>query len=450
VPGERVVVVGGNAAGLTAASRARRLDPRLRISVIEKSANVAYSTCGTPYFLAGDVASSELISMTPADFARDRDIEVHTSVEIDEILPSQRRVTGHRADSGEAVSYRFDRLLLATGVRHQPPDIPGTDLANVFSLVNLNDATTLQPALEASSRIGIVGGGYVGLELAEACHRLGKHVTLYERASHVLPTIDPDMSRIIEYELGRHGVGLRAGTEVTALAGENGTVSGIRTAGGIGVHPVDLALLDTGVAPNVELAASAGVRIGETGGIAVDTHMETNLPGVFAAGNCAETHCLIRNRPIRAHLGTVAAQQGRIAGENLAGRRSRYAGTVGTTVLKVFSLGVGKTGLSSSECGQEKIPVVSARIEALDRASYLRDAARVWIKLIARSENGQIVGMQAAGYGDVTRRIDVAATAITAGMSATDLARLDLAYTPPFGSLWDPIQIAAHAILRQL
>lgn len=450
MPGERIVVVGGNAAGLTAASRARRLDPRLDIVVLESGPDVAYSTCGTPYFLAGDVSPDDLIRMRPADFARERDIQVHTSTEVDRILPSQRRVIGHRTDSGEAVSFRFDRLLLATGVKPRLPDIPGTDLANVFAIVNLADALAVKPKLDACRRVGIVGGGYVGLELAETTRRLGKEVALYERQGHVLPAIDPDMSRIVEYELERHGVAVRAGSEVTALTGEAGHVCGIRTHHGLGVHPVDMALLDTGVAPNVDLARAAGVRIGEAGGIAVDPHMETNIPGVYAAGNCAEAFSILRGRPALVHLGTVAAQQGRIAGENLAGRRGRYRGTIGTTILRVFDLGIGMTGLSSREAEAERIPTVASRIEALDRAPYQAGAARIWIKLIASREDGRLVGMQAAGYGDVARRVDVAAVAVTARMSVDELARLDLAYTPPFGSLWDPIQIAAQAVLRRL
>ena len=449
-PGEQVVVVGGNAAGLTAASRARRLDPRLNITVLERTAAVSYSTCGVPYFLAGEVPPEDLIRMTPADFARERRIDTHTLVEVSEVLPSKRSVIGRRLDTGESVSFHFDRLLLATGARARLPDIPGTDLPGVFSLVNLEDALRMKPALDAARKVAIVGAGYVGLEMAECLRKLGKQVTVLEQRATVLPALDPDMSRIIEYELRRQGVAVRTGNPVTALLGEERGVSGVKTAGDLGVQPVDAVLLDTGVQPNVDLAAGAGVRTGALGGIAVDAHMETNLPGIFAAGNCAETLCILRRRPTFQHLGTVAARQGRVAGENLAGRRTRFPGAIGTTLLKAFDLGIGKTGLSLEEASGERIPVVSARIEALDRAAYYPGAAKIWIKLIASGENGRLLGMQAVGYGEVARRLDVAATAITASMGVADLALLDLAYTPPFGSLWDPLQVAAQAVLRKL
>jgi len=447
---ERVVVVGGNAAGLTAASRARRLDPRLDITVLERASTVSSSTCGIPYFLAGDVSAEALIRMTPADFQRERRIEVRTSIRVDEVLPSKRTVRGRRVDTGESLDFRFDRLLLATGVKPRLPDIPGTDLAGVFSILNLDDALRIKPTVDAIHKVGIVGAGYVGLEMAESLRRLGKHVTLYERRSSVLAALDADMGRIVEYELGRHGVSVHTGQDVVALVGGDRGVTGIKTAGSLGVEPVDAVLLDTGVRPNVDLAAAAGIHIGESGGIAVNACMETNVPGVFAAGNCAEAFSLLHGRPVLEYLGTVAAKQGRIAGENLAGRRSRYAGTVGTTILKAFDLAIGKTGLTLEEAQQEGTPVVSARIEAPDRAAYYPGSRKIWVKLHASRENGRLIGMQAVGYGDVARRVDVAATAITAGMSAGDLAGLDLAYTPPFGSLWDPIHVAAQAVLRKL
>jgi NADPH-dependent 2,4-dienoyl-CoA reductase/sulfur reductase-like enzyme len=449
-PGDTIVVVGGNAAGLTAASRARRLDPRLRITVLERTPSAAYSTCGIPYFLAGDVPHESLISMTPAAFLRERDIEVATSVEVDSLLPSRRVVVGHRTDTGESLTFRFDRLLLATGAKAAVPDIPGTDLPGVFSILNLEDALRSRPRLDAARRVGIVGAGYVGVEMAEALRRMGKEVTLYEQRRGVLSALDPDMSRIVEYELERHGVSVRTGARVTSLVGGNNGVEGVRTGGSLGVCPADAVLLDTGVEPNSSLALPAGIHLGASGGIAVDAYMETNLPGIFAAGNCVETVSLLRGRPAPEHLGTVAAKQGRVAGENLAGRRTRYQGSVGTTILRAFDLGIGKTGLNAEEAASEQIPHVSARIEALDRAGYFPGARKIWIKLLASRDTGRVLGVQAVGYGDVARRLDVAATAITAGLSTDQLAHLDLAYTPPFGSLWDPLHVAAQAVLRKL
>ncbi len=447
---DRIVIVGGNAAGMTAASRARRCDARLRITVLEKSPNVSYSTCGIPYFVAGDVEADDLIAFTPARLRSERGIEAWTGVAVDNVLPSRRRVEGVRLDTGERVRWGYDRLLLATGVRARIPAIPGTDLEHVFSVTTLEDAVRLRPVMEASGRVAIVGAGYVGLEMAESVRRMGKRVTVFESRDHVMPSMDADMARVVAYELERHGVGVRTSSPVEALVGADGRVTGVKAQGGPGPEPADAVLLDTGVVPDTALAQGAGVRIGATGAIAVNDYMETNVPGVYAAGNCAEAFCRQRRRPVIHYVGTVAAKQGRVAGENLAGGRSRFAGTVGTTVLKVFDMAVGRTGLSSNEAARERVRTVSARIEAQDRAAYYPTARRIWVKLIVDRDSRRVVGAQSVGYGDVAKRVDVAAAAITSGLTVDALSQLDLGYTPPYGSLWDPLLVAAQAVLRKL
>jgi len=447
---EKILVVGGNAAGLTAASRAKRIDPRLRITVVEKLPQISYSTCGLPYFIARQVRANDLISYTPEDFQKERGIEVLTNVQIDAVIPGRKRAEGTRLDTGEKVEFSFDRLLIATGVKPKLPDIPGTDLANVFTMLNLPDALHLAETLPYAQQVAIVGGGYVGLEMAECLHAAGKQVHLFESSPQVMPSIDRDMAQIVEYELRRFGVNLSVGARVLALVGEKGRVNGVKAAAGLGVTPADVVLVDTGVAPNVDLARDAGIQISVSGAITVDSHMETSMPNVYAAGNCAETYCAIRKRPVLSFLGTAAAKQGRVAGENLAARRTKFFGTVGTTVLKVFDLAVARTGLSLNEAAEEGISVAAGRIEAPDRASYYPNAKKLWVKLIVERESRKLIGAQVVGYGDASKRIDVAAAAITAGMRIDDVAQLDLAYTPPFGSLWDPLIIAAQAVMKEL
>jgi NADPH-dependent 2,4-dienoyl-CoA reductase/sulfur reductase-like enzyme len=296
----------------------------------------------------------------------------------------------------------------------------------------------------------IVGAGYAGLEYAESLRALGKAVVLLEREPHVLSSVDPDMAQIIEFELRRFGVQVFTSANVLALVGQDGLVNGVKAATSLGVIPADLVLLDTGIEPNVDLTRDTNIRIGATGAVAVDEHLETNVPGVYAAGNCAETFCLIRRRPVLSAIGTVAAKQGRVAGENLAARRSKFAGSIGTTVLKVFELAVARTGLTSREASAERINFVSARIEADDRASYYPGSRKVWVKLIVDRESRKLIGAQAAGYGEVSKRIDVAAAAISGGMTIDDVAQLDLAYSPPYGSLWDPLLVAAQAVIRRI
>lgn len=447
---EKILIIGGNAAGLTAASRARRVDPRLNITVLEKSPYISYSTCGIPYYFAGMTTADELVSYTPESFERERGIKVHNHTCVNEIVPSRKRVFATRTDTGEHAEFSYERLLIATGVKPKLPDIPGTDLRNVFTIIDLQDAIRIKEALSRTQRVAIVGAGYVGLEVAECLQTLGKTVHLLERQPQVLPGIDRDMAQIIEYEVQRFGVRLSVGSRVLALVGSDGHVTGVKAASGLGIEPADMVLLDTGVVPNVDLAREAGIQTGVTGAISVNSHMETNVPGIFAAGNCAETYCSIRQRPILHYIGTVAAKQGRIAGENIAARRTKFLGAIGTTVLKVFDLAVARTGLSSEQAAADSIPVVSARIEALDRAAYYPTARKIWVKLIANRESRRLVGAQVVGYGEASKRIDVAATAITAGMRVDDLAQVDLAYSPPYGNLWDPLLVAAQAVLRKM
>jgi CoA-dependent NAD(P)H sulfur oxidoreductase len=447
---ENILVIGGNAAGLSAASRAKRVDPRLKITVLEKGPYISYSQCGIPYYFAKMVTADELVSYTPESFEKERGIKVYNHTRVDEVIPSRKRVMGTRTDTGEHVEFSYERLLISTGVKAKLPEIPGTDLGNVFTILDLSDAIRINEALAKAERVSIVGAGYVGLEVAECLYSLGKKVRLYERESQVLPSIDRDMAQIIEYELQRFGVEISLGARVLALVGSQGRVNGIKASAGLGIAPADMVLLDTGVEPNVDLASAAGIQIGLTGAIAVNSHMETNVPGVYAAGNCAETWCPLRRRPVLDFIGTVAAKQGRVAGENLAARRTTFKGAIGTTVLKVFDLAVARTGLSTQEAASESIPVVSARIEALDRAAYNPATRKIWVKLIAERESRKLIGAQVVGYGDASKRIDVAATAITAGMRVDDLAQLDLAYSPPYGNLWDPLLIAAQAVLRKV
>lgn len=447
---EKIVIIGGNAAGLTAASRAKRIEPRLDITVLERLPQIAYSTCGLPYMLAKLVAADQLISYTPERFESERGIKVHSQMHVKAIVPGRKRVEAVHMDTGETMEFGFDRLLIATGVKPRIPDIPGTGLRNVFTVISLEDALRIQEPLNSATHLAIVGAGYAGLEFAESLRALGKSVTIFEREPHVLSSVDPDMAQIIEFELRRFGVQVSTSANVLALVGHDGQVNGVKSATSLGIVPADLVLLDAGVQPNVDLAQDTGITIGATGGIAVDDHMETTVPGVFAAGNCAETFCAIRRKPVLNAVGTVAAKQGRIAGENLAGRRSKFLGAIGTTVLKVFELGVARTGLTSSEAAAARIPLVAARIETDDHASYYPGARKVWIKLIIDRESRRLIGAQAAGYGDVSKRIDVAATAISSGMTIDDVAQLDLAYSPPYSSLWDPLLVAAHAVIRRI
>lgn len=447
---EKILIIGGNAAGMTAASRARRLNPNIEITVLEKGPVISYSTCGIPYFLGGTVSSNNLVRFTPETLKKDRNIDAHINVKVEAIKPARKHVIGKRVDTGETVTFGFDRLLIATGVKPRLPNIPGTDLQNVFPVTTFETAMKVNETLDVAKNICIVGGGYVGLELGESLQKKGKEITIFEQKPHVLDTVDPDIAAIIEYELVRHGISLQTGSRVQALLNRDGCVSAVKALGNIEILPADIVLLDTGVLPNSDLSEAAGIRIGPTGAIAVNKYMETTVPSIFAAGNCAETYCKIRNKPVLYYLGTVAAKQGRVAGENLAGGRSKFTGSIGTTILKVFDLAVGSTGLSSHDTSEENIDAASIRIESYDHVSYYPGAQKIWLKLIVDRATRKLVGAQGVGYGEIAKSIDVAATAITAGMKIDEVAQIDLGYSPPYASLWDPIHLAAQAIIREL
>ena len=446
----KIVIIGGNAAGLSAASRAKRVDSTLDITVLERLPQISYSTCGLPYMLGKHVTAESLISYSPEKFEQERGIKVLNNVHVNAIVPGRKRIEAVRTDTQERLELGFDRLLIATGVKPRLPDIPGTTLENVFTVLSLQDALRIQEPVARASDVAIIGAGYAALEFAENLRGIGKAVTIFEREPQVLSSLDPDMAQIVEFELRRFGVQVSTSARVLALVGHNGRVNGVKSATALGVTPAGLVLLDTGVQPNVDLAGDAGIQIGTIGGIAVDDYMETNVPGIFAAGNCAETYCAIRRKPVFNAIGTVAAKQGRTAGENLAGGRSKFLGALGTTILKVFDLGVARTGLCSREASSERMSIVSARIETQDRASYYPGARKVWIKLVVERESRRLIGAQAVGYGEISKRIDVAATAISSGMRIDDVAQLDLAYAPPYSSLWDPLLVAAQAVLRRM
>jgi NADPH-dependent 2,4-dienoyl-CoA reductase/sulfur reductase-like enzyme len=447
------VVVGGVAAGLSAASQARRADPRLEIVVFEKGPDISYSACGLPYFIAGQVEdASSLRVHSPEFFRKERNIEVHTGREVVEIVPGRRRVvvmtpdgTGH-----EEVPYRH--LVLATGAEPARPDVPGLDLDGVFHVNDLQATLRLERFLETERprSVVVVGGGYIGLEMADALVQRGLKVTVLDRSERLFEAVDEELSLVIDRELASYGVEVRRGARVTALVGDaaGGRVRRVitDTAGALETGCVVLA---TGVRPRTNLAEAAGITLGTTGAIAVDERMETDVSAVFAAGDCAETRNLVSSRPAYLPLGTTANKQGRVAGENAAGGRARFPGIVGTAAVKVFDQEVARTGLCDSEAREAGFRTATAVINATSRSRYLGGQPML-IKMVADRASGRLLGAQMAGREGVAKRIDVVATALHARFTVDQVARLDLSYAPPFSTVWDPVLITAQELLKLL
>ncbi|HLZ21272.1 MAG TPA: FAD-dependent oxidoreductase [Ktedonobacterales bacterium] len=447
---KRLMIIGADAAGMSAAAEARRFDKDLPIVAFDRGGAASYSQCGLPYLVGGVVTdTSRLIARTVEQFAA-QDITVHLGHEVTAIDPARGLVRVRELPTGMGHDEPYDRLVIATGASPVPPAVPGLDLEGVFVLDVLEDAIALQTYIRRHRprHAVIVGGGYIGLEMAENLVRLGLSVRLIQRGEHLFPSVDFDMAMPLAQELERHGVDLSLCDSVLeACEGAHGRVAHVHT--NTGELPADLVLLAIGVSPNVVLAQTAGIACGPTGAIAVDDHQRTNMPGIFAAGDCAEHWHRLLRRPAWVPLGTTANKQGRIAGRNAAGGDAAFGGIVGTAITRLFDLEIGRTGLSEREAQAAGIVCVSTTLDSTDHAGYLPDAHPLTVKLVVEMGSGRLIGAQAVGRAGVAKRIDVFATALYAGLTLADLPQLDLAYAPPFNSVWDPLQVAATSLLRQ-
>ena len=438
--GERLLVIGGDAGGMAAASQARRLRPDLEIIALEKGSWTSYSACGIPYLIGGHIGALEqLVARTPQEF-RDRfRIDVRLRHQAAAIDLDRREVEVRDLDRERTFRLGFDQLMIGTGARPRTPDIPGIDHASVHGVQTLGDAAHLLAHPEASraARVVVVGAGYIGLELAEAFTQRGASVTVVERGDEVMRTLDPDMGELIREAMCGHGVDVRCG--VATLGFEDGVV---RTSDGD--LPADLVVLGLGVMPNAELAGDAGVELGAGGSIAVDRRQHTNVEGVWAAGDCSESTHLVSNRKLHIALGTVANKQSRVAGMNIGGGYATFPGVVGTAITKICTTEVSRTGLTEKEAARDGFSHHAVTIASTTTAGYLPEAEELRIKVVAERTSGRLLGAQIVGGAGSAKRIDVFATALHAGMTVEEMTHLDLAYAPPFSSVWDPILIAAR------
>jgi CoA-dependent NAD(P)H sulfur oxidoreductase len=445
----RLVVVGGVAAGTKAASRARRVDPAMEIVVYQEEPEPSISECGLPYFLSDVVADrAQLVARTPEEFAGSG-IEVRVRHRVEELDALSRKLTVCDLRGGDVFEDSYDRLIIATGARAVRPPIPGAKLTGIFPLRFLTDADAVRGYIEERSpqRAAVVGGGYIGLEVAENLRRLGMEVALLEAKDRVALAYGDEVAQRVEEHLTHKGVRVHTGARVEEFVGER-CVRGVRLGSGQEIE-ADLVILGVGVEPRVELAARAGAELGASGAIAVDKHMKTNLPEVWAAGDCVETRNLVSGGPAWAPLGDTANQMGRVAGTNAAGSAGgtalEFPGVLGTGIFKVFDLGVGKTGLSEREAGEAGFETVSAAVESRDRASYYPGAEEVFLKLVADKESGRLLGAESVGSG-ADKLTDICATAIWGRLSYPDLVNLDLAYAPPYGPSLSPVIQAATVL----
>ncbi len=442
---ERLLVIGGDAAGMSAATQARRRAPNLEIVALERGRWTSYSACGIPYLVGGAVhALDDLIARSPGDF-RSMRIDVRTGHEVIGLDLGQRKAEVRNHAHGRTYSLGFDQVHVATGAIPVRPPLPGIDLPHVHGVQTLDDASALMAdaAARKPGRVMVVGSGYIGLELAEAFAIRGASVTVVERADEVMTSLDPGLGALVATAMRSMGITVRTGETVEAI-----TEATVHTAAG--EIPADLVVLGIGVAPNSALAAAAGLAIGFRDAIVVDRQQRASVEGVWAAGDCCQSMHVVSGRPAYQPLGTVANKQGRVAGINISGGYATFPGVAGTAVTRICHLEIARTGLSEREAGAAGFAVVARTVQTTTMASYMPDAAPLTVKLLAERGSGRLLGAQILGGVGAAKRVDVVAAALTAGCTAEDLIGMDLGYAPPYSSVWDPLQVAARDVLANL
>jgi NADPH-dependent 2,4-dienoyl-CoA reductase/sulfur reductase-like enzyme len=443
---ERLVVIGGDAGGMTAASQARkrRSVDELEIVAFERGHYTSYSACGIPYVLGGVVDElDKLVVRSPEEFRERFQIDVRTGHEVTEIDLDKRAVRVETEGVGGNWE-SFDHLVIGTGGMPRRFDWPGADARGIFGVQTLDDAVAIEKYLveEGPERAVVVGGGYIGLEMAEALVNRGLQVTLVEAAPQPMNTLDPDMGEVVSEALVGMGVEVQSGKPVEAFGSSGGRVSAV-VADGAEI-PADIVMLGLGTRPNSKLAEDSGVPVGPSGGIRVDRRMETEIEGVWAAGDCAEKFHLVSRTHVAIALGTHANKEGRVAGINIAGGYATFPGVLGTAVSKVCGYEVARTGLRESDARAAGFHTLSVTVDSTTRAGYYPDAAPIKTKMIVEQRSGRVLGAQIIGKEGAAKRIDTVATALWNEMTVDEMIHLDLGYAPPFSPLWDPVLVAAR------
>jgi NADPH-dependent 2,4-dienoyl-CoA reductase/sulfur reductase-like enzyme len=470
---ERLVVIGGVAAGMSAASSYRRLKPAAEAIVLERDYFISYGACSLPYYVSDDVKDfNQLISLTPKVAIEERGIDVRKRHEVTDIDLEKKQVYGKNLEKNETFTLGYDKLVITTGGLPIKPPLPGIDLDHVFTIRTLLDGIAIKkfvddwgafevcvgsPECLYINRYGdekrimkavIVGGGYIGMEMCESFRKRGLEVAVIEKMDRVLGTMDTEITSIVEEKLKDEGVKLYKGTSVEGFKGSKGKVEKVVT--DKGEFDADLVLLAIGARPNSELAKKAGIALGVAGAIQIDEYMRTNVADVFAAGDCAEAMHLVTGKKAYIALGTTANKQGRLAGENAAGLNKKFDGIVGTAVTKIFDLEVARTGLSSVDAQREGLKFFTSAIQGWSRSKAYPAGKRMTVLYVVEEGTGRLLGTQMVGQEGVAHRIDTLAACLYGRMTIEDVASLDLGYAPPFATVWDPILVAANVAVKKM
>ncbi|MCQ4153533.1 MAG: FAD-dependent oxidoreductase [Archaeoglobi archaeon] len=430
----KIVIVGGGPAGMSAASRVKAIKPEWDVKVFEATNLISHAPCGIPYVVEGLSSPESLVYYTPEFFRKERGVDVHVNSKVVEVEEGFLRVD----ENGKEKKYEWDKILIATGALPKIPKVKGVDLANILTIRHPSQAGRIKRMIEEASKIVIIGAGYVGVEMAEAISAIGKRVTVIEFLDQVLPNLDREISEVVRVEMEKK-VDLRLGEGVKAFEGRDKVETVVTDKNS---YECDLAIIATGIRPDVQLAEMLGCKIGKTGAIQVDPFMRTSVENVFAAGDCAETRHIVTGKPVWVPLAPSANKMGYVAGVNIAGGSLEFPGVLGTQLTKFFDLEIGSTGLNEKAARAEGYEIRSTVVRAKTRVLYYPGGKEILLKVIA-DKSGRILGAQAVG-SEVAMRINVISAMIHAGFTTKDVFFTDLAYAPPLTPIWDPIIISAR------
>lgn len=443
---KKVVIIGGVAGGASAAARLRRLDENAHIVVVERGPYISFANCGLPYYLGGTIQDRAALTLqTPESFKARFNVDVRVFSEAVSIHPDEKTVTIHNHNTGEEYEESYDSLILSMGADASMPPIPGVDSDRVFTVRNIPDTVAVKSYIEQhqAKRAVVAGGGFIGLEVAENLHDLGMEVTLVEMSNQVIPSIDPDMAAQVHGHMRQKGLHLLLGS---ALEKVENTETGVSLTISGDTLEADLLVMAIGVRPASQIAIQAGLPANAKGALIVNSSMETGVPGIYAVGDLIEINHFVTGEKGYIPLAGPANKQGRIAADNICGIPSRYTGTQGSSILKIFDLAVASTGINEKTAQALHLNYEKSFTFSANHATYYPGATNMSIKTIFEKDTGKILGVQIVGNEGVDKRCDVFATAIRAGMTAKDLTELELCYAPPFGSAKDPVNMAGYVI----
>jgi NADPH-dependent 2,4-dienoyl-CoA reductase/sulfur reductase-like enzyme/rhodanese-related sulfurtransferase len=449
---EKLIVIGAVAAGTKAASKAKRENPNMDVKIFTKEEHISYAGCGLPYYIGGVIKEkNELVVRTPEVFKREQDIDIFIKHEVTKIDINSKKVYVTNLDTQEQLEYEYDKLVMATGASPIKPPLDNISLKNIFTLRSVTDAFEIRDLVDADKvkKAVVVGGGFIGLEVAENLKHRGVDVTLIELAPHVLPPFDEEIALLAQAHMLDKGVNIITSEKVLGFEGKDAVSKVKSTAGDF---DADIVVLSIGVRPNVKLAVDAGIELGVTGAIKVDKYMQTNIKDIFAVGDCAENMNIVTNQPAWYPMGSTSNKTGRIAGHNVVNSENMESleGVLGTTVVKLFDMNAAKTGLSERDARKAGMSIETILVPATDKAHYYPGNKAIITKLIVEKSTRKILGAQVIGNGVVDKPIDIIATAMTLNAKLEDLTKLDLAYAPPFSMAMGSTIMAANVMLNKL